>query len=160
MPRELERLLVRPVTLLALALWAVNDHYLKAAWSNAFTGKLSDVTSLIVAPIVLAYASAALHLGRPHVRSLVTFWCIALALVMVAINLWAPAAEAYRVGLAVLQWPLRCLLAGELAQLAPVALAMDASDVTTIPAALVPLWLLERESDRPRAESAAGDSCC
>ncbi len=143
MPRELERLLVRPVTLLALALWALNDHYLKAAWGNAFTGKLSDVSSLIVAPILLAYASAALHVGRTHVRSLLTFWCIAMALVMVAIKLWEPAAEVYRVGLAVLQWPWRCILVRELVQLAPVALAMDASDIATIPAVLVPLWLLE-----------------
>ncbi|HTU62084.1 MAG TPA: hypothetical protein VMF89_26685, partial [Polyangiales bacterium] len=144
MPRELERLLLRPITLLALALWALNDHYLKAAWHNTFTGKLSDVTSLIVAPILLAYASAALHVGRKHVRSLLAFWCFALALVMVAIKLWEPAAEVYRVGLAVLQWPWRCIVARELVQLAPVTLAMDASDVATIPAVLVPLWFFER----------------
>lgn len=143
MPRELERLLLRPISLLALAMWAVNDHYLKAAWGNAFTGKLSDVTGLIVAPILLAYASAALHVGRSHVRSLLKFWCVALALVMIAIKLWEPAAESYRVGLAILQWPWRCLLAGRLMDLAPVALAMDPSDLFTLPAVLVPLWLLE-----------------
>lgn len=154
MPRELERLLLRPISLLSLLLWAINDHYLKAAWSNAFTGKLSDVTSLIVAPMLLAYACAALHLGRAHVRSLLTFWCIALALVMIAIKLWEPAAEVYRVGLALLQWPWRCLLAGEWVQLAPVQLAMDASDVATIPAALIPLWLLDsrRRPDNSRSE--------
>jgi hypothetical protein len=143
MPRELERLLLHPLSLLALTLWAVNDHYLKAAWGNTLTGKLSDVTSLMVAPVLLAYASAALGAGRAHVRPLLQFWCIALALVMVAIKLWEPAAEAYRVGLAVLQWPWRCALSRELVGLAPVALAMDASDISTIPAVLVPLWLLE-----------------
>lgn len=155
MPRELERLLLRPLSLLALALWAVNDHYLKAAWGNAFTGKLSDVTSLIVAPMLLAYACAALHVGPSSARSLLTFWCVALALVMITIKLWEPAAETYRVGLAILQWPLRCVLAGAWVELAPVALAMDPSDVWTIPGVLVPLWLLEPGS-LPRAARVEG----
>jgi hypothetical protein len=132
---------------LALALWAINDHYLKAAWGNSFTGKLSDVTSLMVAPSVLAYASAALRVGRAHVAWLLSFWCLSLALVMIAIKLWEPAADAYRFGLAVLQWPLRCLLSWRLVRLAPVALAMDASDILTLPAALVPLWLFAREPE-------------
>lgn len=146
MPRELERLLLHPLSLLALALWALNDHYLKAAWGNAFTGKLSDVASLIVAPMLLAYASAALHVGRSHVRALLSVWCAVIALVMIAIKLWEPAAEVYRVGLAVLQWPWRCLASAALVELAPVMLAMDPSDLWTLPAALVPPWLLKRRA--------------
>jgi hypothetical protein len=52
-------------------------------------------------------------------------------------------ADTYRVGLAALQWPWRCALSRGFVELAPVSLAMDPRDISTIPAVLVPLWLLE-----------------
>jgi len=141
MPRELERLLLHPLILIALGLWALNDHVLKATWGNVFTGKLSDVTSLIVAPILLATLSAGVGLGRTSVRALLIAWCIAMAGVMIAIKLFAPAADLYRYGLAALQWPFRCLLTLSLRPLVPVFLAMDPSDLWTLPAACVPVFL-------------------
>lgn len=46
--------LTHPVTCLALLVLLVNDHVLKAAWSNAVTGKLSDLAWLLIAPALLA----------------------------------------------------------------------------------------------------------
>jgi len=161
MPRELERLLVHPVTLLALALWALNDHYLKAAWGNGLTGKLSDVTSLIAGPVLLATLTALLArtarlpgLGASSVPWLLGFWSLTLGFVMVAINLWGPAATGYRYGLAALQWPFRSLLALAIQPLRPVTLTMDPGDLWTVPAALVPLWLGLR-MQRPATQQAS-----
>ena len=41
--------------LAALGLLAVNDHILKAQFGNAITGKLSDVTGMIILPLFLAF---------------------------------------------------------------------------------------------------------
>ena len=46
--------LAHPVTIGAVLLWLLNDHILKAAWPSWWTGKLSDVAGLIVAPLLLA----------------------------------------------------------------------------------------------------------
>ena len=40
--------------LLALGLWAVNDHALKGRALSLLTGKLSDVAGLFVFPVFLA----------------------------------------------------------------------------------------------------------
>ena len=47
------RLLTSPIALAALALLAVNDHYLKAAYHNGLTGKLSDVAGVVLLPFFL-----------------------------------------------------------------------------------------------------------
>ncbi len=64
------RWLGAPVTVLCLALLALNDHVLKFAWPGLVTGKLSDVTGLVVAPPLLAVALAAIRVPRPHVAAL------------------------------------------------------------------------------------------
>ncbi|WP_158269313.1 hypothetical protein [Saccharospirillum sp. MSK14-1] len=46
---------VNPVYLFCLSVLLVNDFYLKTAWGNAFTGKLSDVTGLVVFSGFLAF---------------------------------------------------------------------------------------------------------
>mgnify|MGYP000618363709 CR=1 FL=1 len=45
--------LIHPVSLLALALLVVNDHYLKEAYPSFLSGKLSDVAFMILAPLWL-----------------------------------------------------------------------------------------------------------
>jgi hypothetical protein len=55
--------LAHPVTVVALALLAVNDHVLKAAYPGPVTGKVSDLAGLLVAPPVLA-AVAVLAIRR------------------------------------------------------------------------------------------------
>lgn len=49
----MRNVLIHPVAVLALALLILNDRVLKGAYGNAVTGKLSDVTGLIVFPLVL-----------------------------------------------------------------------------------------------------------
>ena len=46
-------LLRHPVALIALAAWLLNDHVLKSAFGNEWTGKLSDGAGLIVFPLLL-----------------------------------------------------------------------------------------------------------
>lgn len=46
--------LAHPVTIGAVLLWLLNDHVLKQAWPSWWTGKLSDVAGLVVAPLLLA----------------------------------------------------------------------------------------------------------
>ena len=70
---------------------------------------------------------------------------LVLGVGFVAVKLWLPAADLYRVGLAALQWPAHAahaLLAGAPApSLGRAQLAMDASDLVALPALLVPAWL-------------------
>lgn len=140
-----------PLVLAALALWALNDHVLKEAFSSGWTGKLSDVTSLIVFPLLPV---AALELWREVRRSAppgnghLVFWVIATGSVMATINTLDSAALAYRHGLGAAQWPVfaaHALLGGRsLPPLHTVALTMDPTDVLTLPALLVPLRLAWR----------------
>src|SRR5690606_8076044 len=51
--------LSHPVTVLALAVLLVNDHVLKQAYGSWWTGKLSDVAGLVLAPALVAVAVAA-----------------------------------------------------------------------------------------------------
>ena len=45
---------VHPLTCLFIAGWLVNDHFLKAMYGTAITGKLSDVFGLAVFPLLVA----------------------------------------------------------------------------------------------------------
>lgn len=153
--------LLHPLVLVALAAWIVNDHWAKAAHPGVLTGKLSDVASLIVAPLL---PIAALELWRarrdrpPPTRAWSIGWIAGVGALMVAIKLFAAAAWAYCHGLAVLQWPLRAaarVLAGDpLPALAPVHLAMDPTDLWTLPALAIPALLVLRAG--PRAAPRAG----
>lgn len=141
-------LLLHPAVLAALAIWIGNDHVAKGAWPGVVTGKLSDVAGLVVFPLVPVVA---LDLWRAR-RGLAApgpawgaLWIAATAAAMIAIKLVPAGAWAYRHGLALLQYPLlaavRLVTTGELPALHPVRLAMDPSDLLTLPALLVP-WLL------------------
>ena len=145
MSPALERLLLHPLVLLALALWALNDHVLKAAWHSSFTGKLSDVAALVAGPVILAALSALLGVGQRRPAASVAIWSAVLAFVMIAINLSPLAADLYCRGLGALQWPFRCLLAWELRPLVAVDLTIDPSDAWTAPAALIPALLASRQ---------------
>lgn len=143
------RLLLHPIALSALALWMVNDHVFKAWWpGHPVVGKLSDVASLIAFPLLAVAAFEWVSwLGRRRWSS----WPVlvaavgATAFVMASINVSPLAAEIYEVGLGALQWPAFALAAsveGEaIPAIRPVQLWMDATDLLTLPAALVPLWL-------------------
>jgi hypothetical protein len=143
-----EHALLHPVALAALAVWLVNDHWAKAAHPGPVTGKLSDVASLIVFPLIPVSALAlwrSWHGRPPPGLAWAASWLIATGLVMAAIRVLDPAAWAYRYGLAVAQWPVRAVwhlfVTGDLPGLAPVHLTMDPTDILTLPALLVP-WVL------------------
>jgi hypothetical protein len=139
--------LLHPVSLAAIALLIVNDHVLKAAWPGALTGKLSDLAGLAFFPLLLA---AVAREARPALRLRPTVAVCALltALVFAAIKVLPLAGDAYRVGLGALQWPFRALgslLAGHgVPGLAKVSLTPDVTDLLTLPAVLIAVWLAAR----------------
>ncbi len=139
--------LLHPVSLAAVALLVVNDHVLKAAWPGLVTGKLSDVAGLVFFPLLLAAVAQQLRPGL-RLRSTVAACAWLTALVFAAIKLSPLAGDAYRVGLGALQWPFRAMLAlvhdHGLPTLARVALTPDATDLVTLPAVLVAVWLARR----------------
>jgi hypothetical protein len=145
MTRTPGSLLVHPFALLALATWIINDHYAKAAHGNWLTGKLSDVTCLIVVPLI---GIAVVELWRRRIASVrwSVICIVATGVVMITINLFEPAAWLYRYGLALAQWPLRAvhglIASGAAPSIHPVKLTMDPTDLLTLPALLVPLWLV------------------
>jgi len=144
----LRALVLHPVIVSALAIWLLNDHVLKHHCGSWWTGKLSDVVALVAGPVVLA-GLWSLAARRPqHVREAVAIAAALLALVMVLINTWPVAAAAYCWMLGTAQWPFRWFWAWALSApspiLAPVHLVMDASDLLTLPAALVSPWLAKR----------------
>jgi hypothetical protein len=75
-------------------------------------------------------------------------WVMATGAVMATINVFDRAATGYRWGLAAAQWPLRAVYESMLGHgvpgLHPVRLTMDATDLWTLPALLVPLALALR----------------
>jgi hypothetical protein len=150
--------LLHPVALGALALWVVNDHLLKGLYGNALTGKLSDFASLVVCPLLV---TASIELARPGLgvraqHRVLLASVVFFAALMVAVKLFVPAATAYRVLLGAAQWPFRSALswlAGHgAAPFAAVELAMDPSDLISLPAVLVAWTIGKRPGTRPRAD--------
>jgi hypothetical protein len=134
------RALLHPIAIGALVLWIVNDHYLKRAHGGVVSGKLSDVACLIVVPL-LAIAAIELWRGRTS-RRLMIACIVATGVVMATINLFDATAWLYRWGLGTAQWPLRVVMTGELPAIHPARLTMDPTDLLTLPALLVPAWLV------------------
>lgn len=159
--------LLHPIALLAVALLLVNDHLLKAAAPGPLTGKLSDLAGLIVLPLVvlagLEVAAVALHRStRPGARTALVV-VVAVGVGFAATKLTFIGADAYRLGLGVLQWPLRALGAaaagGAVGGPSPVSFVADPTDIVVVPILLVPLALaLARGSPGRRTSSAAGPS--
>jgi hypothetical protein len=137
---------MHPLMLACLALWVLNDHFFKAAYSGLVTGKLSDVVSLAVFPLlpVVAMKLVGTTGARSNNRALVA-WVLATGFVMATINLFDSAAWMYEVGLGAVQWPFFAMAAiatgGELPALHSVVLTMDPSDLLTLPALALPLYL-------------------
>jgi hypothetical protein len=170
--------MLHPVVLAALALLIVNDHVAKRLLPGAVTGKLSDVAGMVFFPVLLwsLWEVARSIAGRvrrgPSASTSVASLTVVRGAVLLtgavfsAVKVWTPAADLYRVGLAVLQWPARAAVAlfesGGPPALAPVRHVMDATDLWALPALLLPLWLgvarARRASSFAGAEpSSAGD---
>lgn len=131
--------LVHPVPVGAIALLIANDHVLKASFPGWWTGKLSDVAGMVFFPLMLQALWELLDRREPfRARRGVLIACAgATGLVFAATNTIPWAADAYRVGLGVLQWPFRLLASlasGEGAVTwVPVRLTEDPSDLLAVP---------------------------
>jgi len=142
--------LLHPVTLIALVVWAVNDHVLKGWGPALLTGKLSDVTALVVCPTVLL---GILEWSRPqwvdrHLRALLAASCAALGLLLAGLELSPTVELAYQHALASAQYATRYVAAVLMNARAPsyvlVHTTPDVTDLLTLPALAVPWWLLRR----------------
>ena len=142
--------LLHPVTLVALVLWAVNDHLLKGWGPALLTGKLSDVTALIVCPTVLL---AILEWTNPewvagHLRTLLAASCAAIGLLLAGLELSPMVELAYQHALGSAHYAAKyvaaALVNGRTPSYVLVHTTPDVTDLLTLPALGVPLWLFRR----------------
>lgn len=145
-------LLLHPVILTALVVWAVNDHVLKEAWPGLVTGKLSDAAGVVVSPLILLTAYE-LRPGGRRAGPAVVVWCVALvAAAFTMVELVPAAADAYERTMGLARWPVDLaagLLAGDgVTRPVRVQLWQDAPDLLTLPLLVVPLVLARRAIPR------------
>lgn len=139
------RLLVHPLTLLALALLLVNDHVLRRVWPSALTGKLGDFAWLFFIPLVLLTVLALLAPGRARWRTralpLLAYTSVAL---LFALAKTLPSVHAWVVS-----------VAGNLFGF-EVGWRRDPSDLVALTAVGLSswLWLRTREMERREARPA------
>lgn len=146
--------LLHPIVLVALVVLIVNDQVLKAAWPGFVTGKLSDVAGLVVAPVALQAATevglAAVRRWEGPARRVLSGAIALVGVGFVAIQLWPPAVELYRIALGTAQWPFRAAVAALTGEPVPtvalVAVTPDAADLLTLPALGVAWWIGRRRS--------------
>lgn len=114
--------LLHPISVLALVVWVLNDHWWKGAHGNALTGKLSDLAGLVVFPLLVAFVVAR-RSSRP------VWWGIAVTTALfVAINVSDGAASVVSGALSLVMGPSR--------------LTADPTDLLLLPVVAVPahLW--------------------
>jgi hypothetical protein len=140
--------LFHPLALASLALLLFNDHYLKAAWPSALSGKLSDFAGVLLTPIVMFSAYELLwrrasrsNVDPRHENRVLALIALATAIGFALPEIWAPADYAYRYGLGALRFPFRAigslLRAGEWPDFRPVIATADVTDLLAVPMAFV-----------------------
>lgn len=148
MQHSASRALLHPIAIGAIAVLVLNDHVLKARFGGWWTGKLSDVAGLAVFPL-LVVAGLELIAGMRVGRRAVIAAAAVTALGFTAIKLVPAAGALYRIGLAVLQWPVRALVAIASGDAVPavgrVHLTADPTDLLAVPFVLVSVWLVMRK---------------
>jgi hypothetical protein len=140
--------LLHPVTLTALALWAINDHLLKG-WAPALlAGKLSDLAGLAVCPTVLLgiLEWCAPERVQRQWRTLLIVSCTVIGLLVAGLELSKPVQLAYQHALGGAQFLARSLLAWlcrvHAPAFVPVSTTPDLTDLLTLPALAIPCWLV------------------
>lgn len=142
--------LLHPVSLAALAVLLLNDHVLKTIHPGALAGKLSDLAGMVFFPLLLIEV-VSWFVTRPR-EGTILLVLATVGAVFVSIQLWAPAADAYRHGLGYLQYPFR-YLGGGAGSPAPVAHTPDGSDLLALPALMV-AWWVHRAQQAPHPDEA------
>ena len=136
-------LLVHPCMVGCLLLLIVNDHFLKARFHNAVTGKLSDLAGLAFVPVLLVaiveFGCWVLRRNCPRQASAVACAGFAVAIGFAAVQTVPPATDAYR-------W-----LAG-LAWSGQSSVVPDVTDLIALPAVAVG-WILATAARRTGATS-------
>lgn len=133
--------------LLALGLWAVNDHALKGRALSLLTGKLSDVAGLFVFPVFLACVLRLCFsrtLKRVSDTSLVLFGAATTGLVFFGINFDQVANEAFYRAFSI--GPLH--LAG----------TADPTDLLCLPVILLSVYIVQRKTRRSRTAKKPGET--
>jgi hypothetical protein len=140
-------LLLHPMNLAAVTLLVVNDHFLKHAYGNWWTGKLSDFAGMIVFPLLLHACSEWTRelMGRRRERRIVDLVPgLALTLALFAsINTIPYCASLYRDAVT-LVWRTAGLLSSD----ALAAHTLDPTDLIALPFLLVPVWMVTRDTAR------------
>lgn len=137
-------LLWHPVAVLAVAMLAVNDHFLKQVVTGPLTGKISDFAGLVFFPLLLVAALelvAVVH-RRPIPDRVRTLWFAlgASGTVFSAIKVWPTATDTYNAFLGAGQW---LIGGGPLTSRTPMPTAgvTDPTDLVAIPALAIAYWV-------------------
>ena len=141
-----------PMSVCMLWLWLLNDHIFKDLWGNALTGKLSDISGLVVFPLmfVATYELICAFRQRAATHLDLVLW-LSLgfsAMLMILINVSDWGAELCRVGLGILQWPFRCLWSLSIVPIYKVHLTMDPTDLWTLGALVIPYTIVSSRLNR------------
>lgn len=152
--------LLHPVAVVALVLLLVNDHVLKDIWPGPFSGKLSDVAGLVLTPLVLAagweLACWSLRRRCEPSRSVAALSVAAVGIGFAAAKTLEPAADLYRAGMTLLQWPFATVASllgsGSVPEPGVVLFVRDPSDLVALPALAVPLVIGQRRIDDAEAD--------
>ena len=142
--------LLHPVALLSIAVLIVNDHFLKAAYSNWITGKLSDFAGLVFFPLLLVSAWELVRNRGPS-RTALNVACVSTAIVFTLAKTTPAGSLAFQWGLGLAQWPFRALAGDSLARVAHV---MDATDLIALPSIALAWWIGAARTRAPHTASA------
>ena len=131
-----------PMSVFMLWLWLLNDHVFKDLWGNTLTGKLSDISGLVVFPLIFVATYELICAYRQRAAThlhLVLWLSLGLsALIMILINMSDWGADLCRISLGLLQWPFRCLWSLSIVPIHKVHLTMDPTDLWTLGALFIP----------------------
>ncbi len=153
-------LMIHPVCVVAIVVLIVNDHILKSLQPGFVTGKLSDVSGVLLLPVLATSTAEVLAwlLGRWHLARRPVFWacCASVAIGFTAAKGLTPVGSAYGDVLGVVRWtvlaPVRFAESLPLGQPQGVAVAHDPTDIAVVPMAIIG-WLavcrLTSPADQP-----------
>jgi hypothetical protein len=148
--------LSHPASIAAIALLAVNDHFLKSEWPSWTTGKLSDIAGLVFFPLLLAaFVELVLPHGQVAPRRVIAACIGVTALVFTSVELVPIATNAYQSIWGALQWPLRLAL-DPTAPLSAVMSTPDPTDLLALPALGISWRIAATELRKERTPSTHG----